>query len=146
MAFARCAPATLDATLAAGLGMSALALSHVSYVHQLGIAALGAEAAAVVGGLLLLPAIMASPLAGLMGAEAAPSAGAGAIPSVRIAGGAESAGEPRSGRTDVAAAGIPSPTQRARSQPPAGEERLEAAESPHAALQAKLQRLRRAAE
>ena len=69
MAFARCAPATVDGALAIGLGFSALALSPVTILHQLGLVALGLEVALLFGVLVVLPAIMASPLAAMMGAR-----------------------------------------------------------------------------
>lgn len=144
MAFARCAPATVDGALAVGLGFSALALSPVSILHQLGLVALGLEVALLFGLLVVLPAIMASPLAAMMGARAAPIESEEAISSVRIVLPGEGDGELRPGRTDAAAAGVPAPAHRGRTAVPASADGHDA-EGPHATLQAKLQRLRHAA-
>ncbi|MBA4106323.1 MAG: hypothetical protein C0485_11240 [Pirellula sp.] len=144
MAFARCAPATIDGALAIGIGFSTLALSQVTMLHQLGLAALGLEVALLFGVLVVLPAIMASPLAAMMGAEAAAAAAPQeAISSVRIVLPGEGDGELRPGRADAAAAGVPAPAHRGRSAVPASAEGHDA-EGPHATLQAKLQRLRHA--
>jgi uncharacterized protein len=142
MAFARCAPATVDGMLAVGIGLSVLALSQSAAFQLMGFTALGIAAATLLATLVMLPAIMASPLAGLMGAEDAPQETTAAIPAVRIAAHEES-GDRRPTRTDVAAAGIPAPTQRGRA-PSSHPNEAHDAESPHAALQAKLQRLRHA--
>lgn len=146
MALARCAPASLDATLAVGVGFGALTLSQVTFVHQLGLAAFGAEATAVVGILLMLPAILVSPLGRLLGAAGAAERTEEGIGAIRIAPAEESDFDRRGGRTDVAAATVPAPNHRGRSAHPVGDERHDAIEGPHAALQAKLQRLRRAGE
>lgn len=144
MAFARCVPATVDGALAVGIGFSVLALSQVAMLHQLGLAALGLEVALLFGVLVVLPAIMASPLAAMMGAEAAAAATAKeAISSVRIVLPGEGDGELRPSRADAAAAGVPAPAHRGRSAAPSSAEGHDA-EGPHATLQAKLQRLRHA--
>jgi hypothetical protein len=143
MAFARCAPAAVDGTLALGIGLSILALSPMTPFHHLGLTALGMVLAALCGTLVMLPAIMASPLAAMMGAEAAPADAEESISSIRIVLPGEGDGELRPGRTDVAAAGVPAPAHRGRSAAPKAPESHET-ESPHAALQAKLQRLRHA--
>ena len=143
MAFARCAPATVDGALAIGLGLSALALSPVSPFHQLGLTALGMSMAAVLANLVVLPAIMASPLAAMMGAEAAPAETEESISSVRIVLPGEGDGEIRPGRTDAAAAGVPTPAHRPRTGTAKPAESHDT-EGPHASLQAKLQRLRHA--
>ena len=143
MAFARCAPATVDGALAVGLGFSALAMSQVTILHQLGLVALGLEVALLFGLLVVLPAIMASPLAAMMGARAAPIESVEAISSVRIVLPGEGDGELRPGRTDEAAAGVPAPAHRGRTAVPASADGHDA-EGPHATLQAKLQRLRHA--
>ncbi|BBO31426.1 MMPL family transporter [Lacipirellula parvula] len=143
MAFARCAPATVDGALAVGIGLTVLALSPVTSLHELGIAALGLEMASLFAALVVMPAIMASPLTGMMGADAAPEDAAVEMTPVRIVLPGEGDGEIRPGRTDVAAAGVPAPAHRGRSGAPAGNETA-AADGPHATLQAKLQRLRHA--
>lgn len=144
MAFARCAPATVDGALAVGIGFSALALSQVTMLHQLGLAALGLEVALVFGVLVVLPAITASPLVAMMGAEAAAAATAKeAISSVRIVLPGEGDGELRPNRADAPANGVPAPAHRGRSAAPSSAEGHDA-EGPHATLQAKLQRLRHA--
>ena len=144
MAFARCAPATVDGALAVGLALSALALSPVTILHQLGLVALGLECALLFGVLVVLPAIMASPLAAMMGAEAGPVEAEAAVSPVRIILPGEGDGELRPGRTDAAATSVPAPAHRGRSATPVAGE-AQSTEGPHAALQAKLQRLRHAA-
>jgi predicted RND superfamily exporter protein len=144
MAFARCAPAAVDGALAVGIGLSALALSPVTPFHLLGLTALGMTAAVLFASLVMLPAIVASPLTAMMGAEAAPAAAEEAIASVRIVLPGEGDGEIRPGRTDAPASGVPTPAHRGRSAAPQPEEAHDP-EGPHAALQAKLQRLRHAA-
>ena len=144
MAFARCAPATVDGALAVGLGLSALALSQATILQTMGMVALGLEVAILFAVLVVLPAIMASPLAAMMGAEAAPAEAEAAIAPVRIVLPGEVDGQLRSGRTDAAAAGVPTPAHRGRTAAPAADE-SPSAEGPHATLQAKLQRLRHAA-
>ncbi|QDT71927.1 MMPL family transporter [Lacipirellula limnantheis] len=143
MAFARCAPATVDGAIAIGIGFSALALSPVTLFHQLGLVALGLEAAVLFACLVVLPAIMASPLAAMMGADAAPAAANQTIPPVRIVLPGEGDGELRPSRTDAAATGVPAPTHRGRTPVPASHGGRDA-EGPHESLQAKLQRLRHA--
>jgi hypothetical protein len=144
MAFARCAPATVDGALAVGLALSALALSPVTTLHQLGLVALGLETALLFGVLVVLPAIMASPLAAMMGAEPGPVEAEAAISPVRVVQPGEEEAELRPGRTDAAATSVPAPAHRGRSATPVAGE-AQSPESPHAALQAKLQRLRHAA-
>jgi len=144
MAFARCAPATVDGALAVGLGLSALALSQATILQQVGLVALGLEVSLLFAILVVLPAIMASPLAALMGAEAAPADAEGEIAPVRIILPGEGDGQPRPGRTDAAAAGVPASARRGRGAAPVADE-SPSAEGPHATLQAKLQRLRHAA-
>jgi hypothetical protein len=124
--------------------LSTLALSPVTTLQQLGLVALGLECAILFGVLVVLPAIMASPLAAMMGAEAGPVEAEATIAPVRVVRPGEDDGEPRPGRTDAAATSVPAPAHRGRSATPVGGE-AQSTEGPHAALQAKLQRLRHAA-
>jgi uncharacterized protein len=146
LAYSRVAPGMFDTMLIAGLGLLVLALSGLAFMQQFGLAAIGVMGAAMVGTLMVLPAMATSPLGRFFGAEPAAIEDAEAIGSAKPQ--AASAAEQaeygvRPGRTDAAAErGPAAPPHRARPGIPA-EDLQEAAEGPHAALHARLQRLRR---
>jgi predicted RND superfamily exporter protein len=70
IAFGRCAPAMTQTTLIAGLGLSVFALSTFAPTQRFGVLMLLLLAAALVGDLILLPAILASPLGRFFGSPA----------------------------------------------------------------------------
>jgi uncharacterized protein len=145
LAYCRVAPGLLDATLIGGLGLVAMAASGITISQQFGLAAIGVMAAAMVGSLIVLPAMAASPLGRFFGAEAAPAEGAMTLAPVKVEMPRDAEPAARPGRADVAAAAGPSAPHRAKPGVTA-DDRQEAAEGPHAALHAKLQRLRRSGD
>jgi hypothetical protein len=146
LAYSRVAPGMLDTMFIAGLGLLVLALSGLGFMQQFGLAAIGVMAAAMVGTLMVLPAMATSPLGRFFGAEPAAIEEAETLEAAKTQ--AAGATEPieygvRTGRMDAAAEkGPAAPPHRARPGIPA-EDLQEAAEGPHAALHARLQRLRR---
>jgi uncharacterized protein len=142
LAYSRVAPGMLDTMLIAGLGLLALGLSGLTFMQHFGLAAIGVMASAMVGTLLVLPAMATSPLGRFFGAEPA------AIEEFEALGPAETEAaraaeqEVPPVRTDVAAASGPAGPHGLKPGITA-EERQEAADGPHASLHARLQRLRR---
>lgn len=139
MAYSRVAPWLLDGTWIAGVGMLTLAASGIMFAQQASLAIPAIMALTMVGSLMLLPAIAMSPLGRFFGADAEPDDAPATLAPVRIE--APAAAPPRHGRADVAAAAGPAAPHRSRSGITA-DDRREVAEGPHAALHAKLQRLR----
>jgi hypothetical protein len=62
LAYERCAPAMIQMTLIAGLGMAAFALSPFMPTQRFGLMMVTTLAAALVGDLVLLPALLSGPL------------------------------------------------------------------------------------
>ena len=145
MAYCRVAPGMLGATLIGGLSLMVMAASGITISQHFGLAAIAVMSAAMVGSLVVLPAIVTSYLGRFFGAEAAPTEGALTLAPVRIQGPRAVEPEPSSGRADVAAAAGPAAPHRPRSGVTA-DDRHELAEGPHSALHAKLQRLRRSGD
>ena len=142
MAYGRVAPATLDVTLIAGVGMVAFAASGIASAQLMGVLTMVVMGSALVGTVVLLPALVASPLGHFFGAEKAPQESALGLASVRVDAPRAVDSELKGGRADVAAAAGPAPPHRAKPGVTA-EDRQEMSEGPHSALHAKLQRLRR---
>jgi len=135
MAYFRCAPATLDALLAGSAALAALGLSDIAAARLLAPLGLGILVVSAASTLLLLPAMAAGPLGRFLGALTGPS-----LAAVSVKTAPEISAVPR--RADVAATAAAPPPHRVRPAAIPAEDRREPAE-PHAALQAKLQRLRR---
>jgi predicted RND superfamily exporter protein len=141
-AYDRTAEPLVQSTLIAGIGLSVLALSTFSPLQYVGYLALATLAVGLAGNLLVLPALLASPL-GLAfrtaePAERRPSAAkapAAAIPAPHLR-----TAVPTSDAEPAEAA----PALRARPAISA-DDRRDVAHGPHSALHAKLQELRRAA-
>jgi len=136
MAYCRCAPATVDALLAGGAALAALGLSEIAAARLLAPLGLGILIVSAASTLLLLPAMAAGPLGRFLGALAEPSlaaAGVKAAPEISAF----------PGRADAAAATAAPAPHRVRPAAIPADERREPTDAPHAALQAKLQRLRR---
>lgn len=156
-AFDRCVEPMLQTTLIAGLGMAVLATSSLTPMQHFGYLMLATLGLALVGDLIVLPTILASPVGGLLQTVA----------QFELAEQARTLREPKSvgappphfvpppvvahpisapaasaehARPEIPAA----PPQRSRAAI-AAEARHEAAQGPHAALHARLQELRRAA-
>jgi predicted RND superfamily exporter protein len=141
MAYYRVAPSMLDALLVAGVGLSALAVSGVASMQLVGGAVGVAMVAGLATGVALLPAMLAGSLGrhfGAIGSEPAPRADQAPSPAPHV-GDASYAPE----RKDVAAASPMAP-HRLRTTV-AVDQRREAVDGSHAALQAKLRQLRRSA-
>ncbi len=66
-AYERCAPAMMQTTLIAGLGLSVFALSTFAPTQRFGVLMLVLLVVALLGDLILLPAILSSPLGKLFG-------------------------------------------------------------------------------
>jgi hypothetical protein len=142
MAYGRVAPATLDAALIASVAMLPFAASGVASAQQLSVLTILVMVGAMAGTLILLPALVASPLGHFFGAEKAPQESSSGLASVRIDAPRAAGSEPKAGRADAAAAAGPAPPHRTKPGVTA-EDRQETGEGPHAALHARLQRLRR---
>ncbi|MEZ6092752.1 MAG: MMPL family transporter [Pirellulaceae bacterium] len=69
LAYSRCASAMTQTTLIAGLGLSVFALSTFQPTQRFGVLMLVLLAAALIGDLILLPAMLASPLGRFFGKE-----------------------------------------------------------------------------
>ncbi len=69
IAYSRCASAMTQTTLIAGLGLSVFALSTFAPTQRFGVLMLLLLAAALIGDLILLPALLASPLGRFFGKE-----------------------------------------------------------------------------
>ena len=123
LAFEECTPAAVDIAIVAALALTVLALSGIASMAQLGMIALPMMAVALAGNLLVLPAIVASPL-GRFFARA---------PEVEFV--------TTTAPAKAAAALIPAPHSRP-SRGVAADTRHDAAEDPHSALHAKLKKLR----
>ena len=119
-----------------------LSASGIAYAQKLSVLTIVVMGSATAGTLILLPALVASPLGHFFGAEKAPQESAPGLASVRIDAPRAAGSESRSGRADVAAVAGPAPPHRAKPGVTA-EDRQETGEGPHAALHARLQRLRR---
>ncbi|MDC0936415.1 MMPL family transporter [Pirellulales bacterium] len=72
MAYERCAKAMMQTTIIGGLGLSVFATSSFTPTQQFGYLMITMLGAALVGDLLLLPAILAGPLGRFFGGESAP--------------------------------------------------------------------------
>lgn len=81
LAYKRVATAMTQTTLIGGLGLSAFALSTFTPTQRFGVLMLFMLLAALIGDLILLPAILASPLGKLFGKERKRTEGAGDEPS-----------------------------------------------------------------
>jgi len=147
LAYDRCATAMLQTTIIGGLGLAVFATSTFTPTQQFGYLMISMLGAALVGDLLLLPAILAGPLGKFFGGEA-PEAGAAIdwnhSPALGDSHEAPPA-EPVRLRDDATLAEGPNEKE------PAGSETIQAAlteeqellQGPHAALHAKLRSLRR---
>jgi predicted RND superfamily exporter protein len=149
-AFDRCAPAMIEIALIAGIGLSVFGFSAFTPTRQLGYLMAAMLGASLVGNLLMLPAMLASPLGWFF----APRSVRRADPiwsrlAFRLAS-AWSSVVPKRGIQETSAPPphrphfIDEPALGHRLAPTAqGDVRRELAEGPHAALHAKLQKLRR---
>jgi hypothetical protein len=142
LAYARVAPAMLETLVVGGIGLVPLAASGIASVQLLGLSAAGILAIAMAGNLFLLPALVASPLGQFFGAAAGPAPKEASIAPATIE--PPRPHEPRAGRKDVAASAGPAAPHHNRPII-AVDDGFTTADGPHAALQAKLQRLRRSA-
>jgi hypothetical protein len=109
-------------------------------VQLQGLTAAGIIAIAMAGNLFFLPALTTSPLGQLFGAAAQAARKEISAPPATFE--SPRPHEPRAGRKDVAAAAGPAAPHHNRPII-AVEDGFQASDGPHAALQAKLQRLRR---
>jgi len=133
LAYDRCATAMLQTTIIGGLGLAVFATSTFTPTQQFGYLMISMLAAALVGDLLLLPALLVSPLGSFFGGGARPDDVSGQ-PSAAVQ---QPAPNPAptpdpSGSSPVAS----SPSQLA-------DELQDLSEGQHAALHAKLRELRR---
>jgi len=148
LAYDRCATAMLQTTIIGGFGLAVFATSTFTPTQQFGYLMISMLGAALVGDLLLLPAILAGPLGKFFGGEA-PEAGAAIdwnqSPALSDSQEAPTA-EPVRLRDDATLAEDPNEKE------PAGSKTIQAAltteeqellQGPHAALHAKLRSLRR---
>ncbi|QDS97582.1 efflux RND transporter permease subunit [Adhaeretor mobilis] len=168
LAYERCATAMLQTTLIGGLGLAVFATSSFTPTQQFGYLMITMLGTALVGDLLLLPAILTSPLGRFFGGKASPEAHidwSSMEASVHDDGGldgdqdrdqgdwpqSDSADEPDS-RTIATEQPVGSPTAAERVESPATgntasssieEDRHSIKHGPHAELHAKLRRLRR---
>jgi predicted RND superfamily exporter protein len=140
LAYARVAPAMLETLLVGGVGLVPLAASGIASVQLQGLTAAGIMAIAMAGNLVLLPALVTSPLGQFFGAAA--HATRKEISETPAPIEPPRPHEPRVGRKDVAAAAGPAAPHHNRPII-AVDDGFQAVDGPHAALQAKLQRLRR---
>ncbi len=144
LAYDRCATAMLQTTLIGGLGLAVFATSTFTPTQQFGYLMISMLAAALVGDLLLLPAILVSPLGYFFGNRA----GAGAKAAEQIP------TEHPVQQPEPLGLAEPNPEQPLDQAPLVAatsaevegfleEEKQELLEGPHAALHAKLRSLRR---
>ncbi|NOZ39575.1 MAG: MMPL family transporter [Planctomycetes bacterium] len=153
LAYDRCATAMLQTTVIGGLGLAVFATSTFTPTQQFGYLMISMLGAALVGDLLLLPAILVGPLGKFFGGPA-PAAGAttdwNQAPALHASPAAQTAEPVQLGEkpTEPAAnpaetVGSESPLAAAVGQEAETEEPQELIEGPHAALHAKLRSLRR---
>lgn len=159
LAYDRCGTAMLQTTIIGGLGLSVFATSTFTPTQQFGYLMITMLAAALVGDLLMLPAILVGPLGRFLGGEAAataeadgaetavaapdkpteptaPESPAEAIPASPPQAG-EPLAEPAAMTEEAQQRPAPAPT------PPAVDLSASTVDGPHAALHAKLRSLRR---
>ncbi len=145
LAYDRCATAMLQTTVIGGLGLAVFATSTFTPTQQFGYLMISMLGAALVGDLLLLPAILAGPLGSFFGGKA-PAADAindwGTAPAVEST---PTAVPVSSTAEDGPSSTESEPTREAEPMQPALADDSERAllEGPHAALHAKLRSLRR---
>ncbi|MCA9237843.1 MAG: MMPL family transporter [Planctomycetales bacterium] len=156
LAYDRCGTAMLQTTIIGGLGLSVFATSTFTPTQQFGYLMITMLGAALVGDLLLLPAILVGPLGRFFGGEngvaeaedvadgyvnepaPAERAAATVADPQKVAESAPSAAESTDRRDPVAPASVPELPEQ-----PAPEFQRELLDGPHAALHAKLRNLRR---
>lgn len=150
LSYDRCATAMLQTTIIGGLGLAVFATSTFTPTQQFGYLMISMLGAALVGDLLLLPAILASPLGYFFGGNA---------PSAAIAGDVDEAladSIDTDDNSQQAKSAVPEATPSEKSPEPRRVENTEGSfsnatkldqkdllEGPHAALHAKLRSLRR---
>ena len=163
MAYERCAKAMMQTTIIGGLGLSVFATSSFTPTQQFGYLMITMLGTALVGDLLLLPAILAGPLGRFFGGEAAPQADQDGLalgwharaPSPPESGAARQSDLPSGTPPDDApietvetgseasdVANKESPRREDPTSTPSGS-RPDLLHGPHAELHAKLRRLRR---
>jgi len=158
LAYDRCATAMLQTTIIGGLGLAVFATSTFTPTQQFGYLMISMLGAALIGDLLLLPAILAGPMGKFFGG-AAPKFGSttawGQAPTLDVSQADQVAGptqvcNPEAG--DTAESAEDEPAEMAESEmiesAASAENRVEdpaqeLLEGPHAALHAKLRSLRR---
>lgn len=150
LAYDRCGTAMLQTTIIGGLGLAVFATSTFTPTQQFGYLMITMLAAALVGDLLMLPAILVGPLGRFLGGESAQATPADAGGAV-----AEGGGTSPGPDDDDVASSLPSPPSTVAAEAPhdasadaqqqtaAGNLPRTAIEGPHAALHAKLRSLRR---
>ncbi len=151
-AYDRCGTAMIETALVGGLGLTVLTFSAFTPIRQFGYLLPAMLVAALAGNLLLLPAILASPLGWFFAPlEMRRREPLWAMIQAHFVGKRRVAGDARPGATPGAPRSPhfdspPQPARRAASSPvaSAADQRQDLAEGPHAALHAKLQQLRRA--
>lgn len=157
LAYDRCATAMTQTTIIGGLGLAVFATSTFTPTQQFGYLMITMLATALVGDLLLLPAILASPLGRFFAGPWVPANGANnagaseddrcscqpvqetavTAPSSDLSGVSDPSEPPGTDGTEKLDCELIAPT------PISPEEQQELSEGPHAALHAKLRSLRR---
>lgn len=146
LAYDRCATAMLQTTIIGGLGLAVFATSTFTPTQQFGYLMISMLGAALVGDLLLLPAILAGPLGKFFGGEAPATSGAIEWNNAPKVGQAPTVEEPSQPAIVPSPVELESPVQQeaeALSASLADAQAQELLEGPHAALHAKLRSLRR---
>ena len=147
LAYDRCAKAMMQTTIIGGLGLSVFATSSFTPTQQFGYLMITMLGAALLGDLLLLPAILAGPLGSFFGG--APAAPRAAHDPVLPWGGLadEPPASPRSEDGPAEPVGslqeLEAEELSAENSRPGAEPRPDLRHGPHAELHAKLRRLRR---
>lgn len=148
LSYDRCATAMMQTTLIGGLGLAVFATSTFTPTQQFGYLMISMLGAALVGDLLLLPAILVGPLGKFFGGDAPASAKASeAAPiSEPALDTLEQQPELSSSEPELESEPVPAPEpteMQATEHPPEEQIKEEIVEGPHAALHAKLRSLRR---
>ncbi len=158
-AYDRCAPAMLQTAIIGGLGLAVFGLSGFTPTQQFGFLMVGALAVALVGDLIVLPALLAGPLGFYFGGKesvtdtaalAAPGAFAEATKRVlkKLNRTCDSESPSNAETTtpvfaDIPAQLAPTGTFAAAPTPPSTEQRKDLIDGPHADLHTRLRNLRR---
>ena len=159
LAYDRCATAMLQTTIIGGLGLAVFATSTFTPTQQFGYLMISMLGAALVGDLLLLPAILAGPLGHFFGGRAPEKAGMqpwSQAPKVGQSQASQSqVGDSQASESPAAIAEVPTetPTAPAPTRQPLpispvesaveDDTKIDVMDGPHAALHAKLRSLRR---